>query len=1010
MKKLTAGVLVLVLSSSLAIANAQQTKKDTIKTQDIEGVVVTALGIKREKKSLGYSSQTLDAEKVNSVPTSNFINNLSGKVAGMEIKNNGNFGGSSNIVLRGAKSITGDNQALIVLDGVPIISGNLNSGDASKGRDGFDFGNATADIDPNNIESINVLKGAAATALYGSMAANGAVIITTKKGKRSKSLGLSINSTVSVGSIDKSTFPKYQKLYGAGYNGEDSFGSGDANGDGIPDTIAPTGDDASYGPAYNPNLLVYQWNAFVPGNPNFGKATPWVAAKNDPSKFFQKSLSFVNSFNLNGGDELNTYNLTFTNNNETGILPNSKLNKNMLSGNYSRKFADNFTVRTFLTFNDQTTVGRNSVGYGDNILTGFRQWWPLNVDILELRDEYFRTNKNYTWNMNAPLDGDLSAAFWNNPYWDRYQNYSSDDKTRLITGVELSYDITKKFNILGRATVDYTSSKQELRKAVGSHAEEFGLAQADETSGYWVYDDTIMRQTYDLIGRYTWNVSDKLNALFVAGGQFMDQHQRSTENSTTGGLIIPGLYTVGNSRAYYPSIENNIRGQKAGIYAQASVDYDKYLFLEGTIRNDTSTALPKSNRNYTYFSLGSSFVFSELFKSSWLNFGKVRLSYAEVGNDMAFGKPGFFSSRGTVSGLPMADISNTYVNFDALKPERQKSWEVGLETSMFKRRVTLDVSLYKTNTKDLLFSVPQSPSTSYSFSLINAGETQNKGVEVALGLVPLKSSDFQWDINVNWSKNKNTVVALNQGRNNLQLASFQETTLNATVGEAYGTFRGTGFVYDANGNKVVDDDGHYLVATDRVLGNIQADWIGGIYNTFRYKNFSFGFLIDVKKGGSVYSLDQSYGGLTGVYDYSAGLNDLGNPIRNPLTNGSNSGGIILPGVKQDGTPNDIRIDASYAGGAFGTDAGIPQEAFIYDASYVKLREAKISYTLPSDLLKNTFIKGMTLSLLGQNLWIIHKNLPDADPEAGTSSGNIQGFQSGVMPSTRIYSFNVKLDF
>ncbi|PZU12826.1 MAG: SusC/RagA family TonB-linked outer membrane protein, partial [Chryseobacterium sp.] len=333
-----------------------------------------------------------------------------------------------------------------------------------------------------------------------------------------------------------------------------------------------------------------------------------------------------------------------------------------------------------------------------------------------------------------------------------------------------------------------------------------------------------------------------------------------------------------------------------------------------------------------------------------------------------------------------------------------------LETSMFKRRVTLDVSLYKTNTKDLLFSVPQSPSTSYSFSLINAGETQNKGVEVALGIVPIKSSDFQWDINVNWSKNKNTVVALNQGRNNLQLASFQETTLNATVGEAYGTFRGTGFVYDANGNKVVDDDGHYLVATDRVLGNIQADWMGGVYNTFRYKNFSLGFLIDVKKGGSVYSLDQSYGGLTGIYAYSAGLNDLGNPVRNPLTNGPNSGGIILPGVKQDGTPNDVRIDASYAGGAYGTDAGIPQEAFIYDASYVKLREAKISYTLPSDLLKNTFIKGMTLSLLGQNLWIIHKNLPDADPEAGTSSGNIQGFQSGVMPSTRIYSFNVKLDF
>jgi TonB-linked outer membrane protein, SusC/RagA family len=1007
MKKLTASVLALVLSSSLAVTQAQQKTNDTVRTQEIEGVVVTALGIKREKKSLGYSSQTLDAEKVNSVPTNNFINNLSGKVAGMEIKNNGNFGGSSNIVLRGTKSITGNNQALIVLDGVPIISDNLNSTDASRGRDGFDFGNATADIDPNNIESINVLKGAAATALYGSMAANGAVIITTKKGKRNKALGLSLSSTVSVGEMDRKTFPKYQKLYGGGYGGEDSFFHEDVNGDGIVDLLAPTGDDASYGAMFNPNLLVYQWDSFVPGDPNFGKATPWVAGKNDPSKFFQKSLSFVNSFNLNGGDEVNTYNLTFTNNYETGIMPNSRLNKNMLSGNYSRKFTDDFTVRTFLTFNDQTTIGRNSVGYGDNILTSFRQWWPLSVDILQLRDTYFRTRQNYTWNMNSPLDGDLSAAFWNNPYWDRYENYSSDDKTRIITGAELSYDITRKFNILARGTIDYTTSKQEIRKAVGSHAEEFGVSQADETSGYWVYDDTIMRQTYDLIGRYTWNISDKMNALFVAGGQFMDQHARNIENSTTGGLIIPGLYTIANSRAYFPPTEGNVRGQKAGVYAQGSFDYDRFLFLEGTIRNDTSSALPKSNRNYTYFSLGSSFVFSELIKSNWLNFGKVRLSYAEVGNDMPFGLPGSMINRGTANGMPMVDISNTYVDFKSLKPERQKSWEVGLEATMLKRRVTLDLSLYKTNTSDLLFSVPQSPSTTHSFSLINAGETENKGIEVALGLVPLKSQDFQWDINLNWAKNKNIVKALNQGRDNLQLASFQETTLNATVGEAYGTFRGTGFVYDANGNKVVDEDGYYLVATDKVLGNIQPDWIGGVYNTFRYKNFSLGFLIDVKKGGSVYSLDQSYGGLTGIYEYSAGLNDLGNPIRNSLADG---GGIILPGVKEDGTPNDIRIDASFAGGAFGTDAGVPQEAFIYDASYVKLREAKISYSLPSDLLRNTFIKGMTFSLLGQNLWIIHKNLPDADPEAGTSSGNIQGFQSGVMPTTRIYSFNVKLDF
>ncbi|WP_228388380.1 TonB-dependent receptor plug domain-containing protein [Chryseobacterium sp. CBo1] len=276
MKKLTAGVLILVLSSSFVVANAQETKPgDTLKTQEIEGVVVTALGIKREKKSLGYSSQQLNAGQVNSSPTNNFLNNLSGKVAGLDVKMNSNFGGSTNIVMRGIKSITGNNQALIVVDGIPISNANLNTNDAKNGRDGFDFGNAASDIDPNNIESVNVLKGAAATALYGSLAANGAIMITTKKGKKNSGLGISYSSTVSVGTFDKSTFAEYQKDYGQGYGGEDSSYMGDINGDGIDDgLIASTGDDASYGNAFNPSILVYNWDAFIEGHPNYQKATP----------------------------------------------------------------------------------------------------------------------------------------------------------------------------------------------------------------------------------------------------------------------------------------------------------------------------------------------------------------------------------------------------------------------------------------------------------------------------------------------------------------------------------------------------------------------------------------------------------------------------------------------------------------------------------------------------------------------------------------------------------------
>ncbi len=977
------------------------------KTKELEGVVVTALGVKREKRSLGYSSQQLDAAQINTSPTNNVLNNLSGKVAGLDVKMNSNFGGSTNIVMRGIRSITGNNQALIVIDGVPINNSNINTDDTMRGRDGFDFGNSISDIDPNNIESVNVLKGAAATALYGSEASNGAIMITTKKGKREKGIGISFSSTVSVGEIDKKTFPKYQKEYGEGYAGPDSFISADVDGDGINDIVASTGDDASYGPAFNPNLLIYQWNAFALGNPNYGKATPWTAAKNDPSKFFQNSISYINSINLNGGDEKNTYNFTYTNNNETGIMPNSSLNKNMLNGNFSHDFTDKLKASAFLTFTNQSVTGRNSVGYSDNVLTGFRQWWPLNVDILELKQEYFRNNQNVTWNMVDPLNGNYSAAYWNNPYWDRYQNYTTDSRTRIITGTSLSYDVTKDFNLLGRVTIDYSNGRQELRKAIGSHSEEFGISQIDETSGYWLFTQDDLQQTYDLIGTYNLKINEKIGAKFLGGGTFLASKTNLFQGSTTGGLVVPNLYNLANSYVYVAPEESEIHYQKSGLYAQASFDYDRIWFLEGSYRWDKSTSLPSNNNGYGYFSIGTSLVFSDLMKADWLNFGKIRASYAEVGNDSPPGRYGYKEFGPILGGFPTANNSDTYEDFDKLKPERTKSWEIGLETSILKNRISLDVALYKTNTTDLLFNVPQSTSTGYVYSYINAGETENKGIEISLGLVPIKLKDFEWKITANWSTNKNKVVSLDGGRENLRLAAFQQTSLNATVGKAYGTIRGTDYLYDGNGNKVVDDDGRYIIVQDQVIGDIQPDWVGGLSNKFTYKNFSLGFLIDVRKGGDIFSLDQSYGQSTGLYRNTTGLNDLGNPIRNPLSEG---GGVILPGVKQDGSINDIRIDASQYGGVFGGDGVYPEKEFIYDASYVKLREVSISYSLPSKILENTFIRNATFSIIGNNLWIIHKNIPDADPEAGMSAGNIQGYQSGVMPTTRIYSFNVKLDF
>ncbi|GGC92814.1 SusC/RagA family TonB-linked outer membrane protein [Flavobacterium lutivivi] len=985
---------------------------------ELEGVVVTALGITRDKKSLGYSAQKVDGDAVTRTPTTNFTNNLSGKVAGLEVRRNSNFGGSTNIVLRGTKSMTGNNQALIVLDGVPITNVNTNTRDAANGRDGFDFGNSAGDIDPNNIESITILKGASATALYGSQASNGAIMITTKKGKTNSGLGITISTTTSVGMIDKSTFPTYQKKYGEGYAGEDSSFIVDVNGDGIDDLLASTGDDASFGNAFDPNILVYQWDSFLPSSPNFGQPTPWVAAKNDPSTFFNKSSSLVNSINLSGGDEKSTFNFGFTNNNETGLLPNSRLNKNTVNGNFSRKLGENLRATAFVTFVDQTTVGRNNVGYGDNLMTGFRQWWPINVDIAALRRAYTANpGFNATWNMIDPAGQDgndsnnLKPAFWNNPYWDRLTNYSSDDRTRIITGGNLSYDITKNLNAMGRVTVETSNDRQELRKEVGSHAEEFGITQEQISSGYSLYTRSFLQTTYDFILTYNAKLTDNIGAKFLGGSTFIKSKLDDFESSTTGGLAAPGLWTLSNSNVFVAPDESEINYEKLGVYGQASFDYKQMVFLDGTLRRDQSTALPKNADAYNYFSIGSSFVLSEVLKKDWLSLAKIRASYAEVGNDPVAGKLGARVNNGLINGNPTFGNSTVYVDYNNLKPEMQRNWELGLEASMFKKRVNLDVSLYKSNTFNQIFNVPQSTSTGFSSSQINAGELQNKGIELSLSVSPIKTNNFEWQASINWAKNKNELIKLDEGRTNLQLATFQDgVSLNATVGEPYGTLRGTGYALDENGNRLVDDDGLYIFEDDKVIGNIQPDWIGGINNRFTYKNLSFSFLIDIKKGGSVFSLDQDYGLYTGLYPETAGLNDLGNPVRNPLTGGTDSGGIILPGVNENtGLPNDVRLDASYAGGAFGNGI-LPNEGFIYDASYVKLREVVLGYSIPSKLLDRTFIKGLTFSLSGTNLWIIHKNLPYADPEAGNSSGNVQGYQSGVMPSEKVYSFNVKLNF
>ncbi|SDQ79708.1 TonB-linked outer membrane protein, SusC/RagA family [Chryseobacterium soldanellicola] len=1003
MKKITSGVLVLVLSSSLVIANAQQ-KKDTVRTQDIEGVVVTALGIKREKKSLGYSSQEVKGEDINKAPTANFLNNLSGKVAGLDIKQGTNFGGSTNVVLRGFKSIDGNNQALFVVDGVPIINSNINSTDQKTARGGYDYGNTASDINPNDIESINVLKGAAATALYGSRAQNGAIIITTKKGsKRNKGIGVEYSSSFTISSVDKSTFPKYQTEYGQGYLGQ-TFGTY------LGGPRAIFGHDASYGPRYD-GSLVWQYDAFIPGSSTFGQKTPWEMAENGPISFFDVGTNAVNNISLNGGNDVATYRFSYGNTYATDIMPNSKINKNNFAGNASYKFTDKLTANLYANFVTQRTQGRSSTGYGDNVMSNFRQWWATNVDLKEQEALYNLSHQNYTWNIKSVSD--IRPQYWDNPYFKVYENYQTDARDRLAINASLNYDLTPDINLLGRVGRDGYTMKTEERRAKGSVAAPFGLNDVDQPSGYALSSYNVSETNYDFIATYKKTLNDfNINALL--GTNLNVQTFESNQQSTSGGLVIPGLYTISNS-ASSPALPviGSTEKRIFGAFAQASFGYKGTYYLEGTVRRDQSTALPKNNNVYWYPSISGSVVFSNLIKQNWLSFGKLRAAYAQVGSDTgADNILNRYLAQYPFSS-PMYSYSTLARNPD-IKPQRLNNVELGVNMDFFKNRIGFDVAWFKNSAFDQIINLPVTTSSGFVNRVTNAGTLETKGFEISGHIIPVKTTNFTWNIDVNWSNPNTKVVKLAPGIENVQLGSLQGgVSINAPLNQDYGTIWGADFVYSPDGQKVIGKNGAYLstASSDNNLGSFQSKWMGGLRNSLTYKNLSLSFLIDVKQGGKVFSLDQYYGYGTGLYPDSVGFNDLGNPIRNTIANG---GGIILPGVMVDPTspnnyvPNTIRLDKSQSSQVLGTDP--PPAAFVYDASFVKLREVAISYKLPNSLLASTFLRDLTLGLVGTNLWIIHKNLPYADPEAGLSSGNIQGYQSGPMPATRNIAFTLKANF
>lgn len=1033
---------------------------------ELEEVVVTALGISRKKKSLGYSVQTVSGDQLNDVRSLNPIEALQGEVAGLDIQSFNTMGGSANVVIRGYSSLSNSNQALFVVDGTPIDNETGNNvepeHETQSGRGGVDFGNAAMDINPSDIASVSVLKGAAASALYGSRGANGVILITTKKGKSKKGIGINVNSQTTVGYVDDTTLPIYQNQYGYGYGqyrrgyiGPSAIETGEQwtgnyYGQWGNNSSFYTGDDGSYGPKLV-GQQIHHWYNMVPEWADLYQQTaPAIAPNDTPNDFFETDVTQQNSISFEDAGKNGTFRLSYTNLHSDGILPNANMDRNTASMRATRHF-DALTIDASITNVNAQTIGRFGTGYdGLNPMQGFRQWWAVGASILEQKRVFEETGKNYSWNMIGTNTADASASpnhqplYFDNPYWSRYNNYTTDSRNRFFGNISLTYDFNEDLHLLGRVTYDDLTEVREHRANIAVGTGSKGANLFNDQPGYQNEYRVRSEYNYDFILNYSKDLSEELDLTALMGYNLRVQNWDQTRTRTNGGLNFPDIFSLDNSvnpitanEMYQYDAQKNVEG----LYASLGVGLQDTYFVEGAYRRDRSSALPINNNTYGYYSVSGSIILSNLIDSEAITFAKIRANHAVVGNDTnpynVFRAYTINPARG---GAASASNPSTLPNKD-LKAEETTENEIGLEMSLFNGRVGFDLSLYEKTTDHLLTDLDVTPSTGFSAIVTNAGSIQNKGFEALFRVKPIATYNFNWDITLNYNMYRSEILDLGNDATGkaiqyLNLMSPQGgIQVGGQVGEPFGVIRGHTYVRDANGRKVLavettgSGDGDYQYAyyqrtsnSDNIIGDINPDWTGSIRNSLSYKNIALSFLVDIQKGGDFFSLDTWYGYGTGAYDRSVGVNYLGNDIRKTIPNGGGKrlDGVILPSnaVINDGVANvagtqntDVmsRYD-NYLNPEGWTGTGAPHAMHVHDASFVKLRELRLGYTFPSKLMDRSPITSASIAFVGRNLWIIHKNSPYTDPEAGLGAGNAQGYQSGAYPAVKTYGLNVSFNF
>lgn len=968
----------------------------------LDEVVVTALGIKRDKKSLGYSTQEVKGDNMNVGNDANMLNKLMGKVAGIQITaGNSGAGSSSRVVIRGESSFSNDNQPLYVIDGVPITN-SIYSNLAGTPQE-VDYGNGAGEVNADDIESISVLKGANAAALYGSRAANGVILITTKSGKTKNKFQVAFNSTTTFESVLR--LPKYQNSYSQGLDGKFEYWDGN-NGHGTQDH-----QDMSWGRPLD-GSLVTQFNSpslgadgkMYRGGDVFARngaaitPTPLVAQPNNVSDFFETGITYSNNLALSASNDRGDFRLSYTNLYSTGVLPNVDLKRNTISVNSGYKFTDKFTAKASVSYINSISSNRPSMGYGpENPMYTFT-WFGRQVDTNSLRDYWQRGYegiKQFHFNSG-----------WNdNPFFTMYENTNGYDKNRMYGNVSLSYDILENLKLTARSGIDFS---QELRQSKRAYSTQRFL-----TGAYKRENVFFSEWNTDVLLQWNKSFNETWRTDLALGANSMVQHN-SYDYNFANGLSVPGVYNLGNASSNVSVVQKDTQKRINSALFTGQLSYKEWLYLNVTARNDWSSSLTRSdgsgNNSYFYPSVSLSAIMSDMLKlPSCITYWSVRGGYAEVGSDTepyrlensyAYSQP-----YGSTSGVT---LPSTLAN-NELKPERMRSIEIGTDFRMFNNRVGLDLTYYNTLNTNQIVEIPISSTSGYQSRFINAGEIRNYGIEATLSLTPLQlKNGFQWDSNINFSMNRSRVEKISEEYDQYvyswaAIYSDQDARVYAIAreGESMGNLYGTGFKYTDDGQLIVDASGLPVADPTLVkLGNYNPDFIMGFYNKFSYKGFSFDFLLDWRQGGVFVSRTFGMAMESGVLDRTANRTPEDMVVDGVVWDASSSS--YIKNTKQV-SPRDYYRNLYRR---------FHETESTFSATSLKLREVKLGYTFPSQWFSKSPIKNLSLSLVGRNLFMWTKGQNYVDPEAIAYEGSsiTPGVEEMSYPSTKSIGFSVNVLF